>query len=255
MFVVNSCRNDGELAYNGDSLLLFNSPQSSANTTVVSGGGNTTYNVTFGVLKQAAADSDVTLVVDAANSTAKEGVDYTIANKTITLKNGTATGSFPIILLESGATLAGKSIAFKLQSNSLKNANFNQDFKLNISLACPFVNTKFTGNYKVVTDTWQDYNVGDLVPVTPGTAANQIFVRATNDPYVQNGASAYMILTVAADGTFTVVSNTNFVYSAANGGPLAVTGSGKVDRCSGDITINPLNYGNYKNYVFVLKKQ
>ena len=254
-FFINSCGKSDELSFNGDSLLLFTAPQNSDNATVIKGGANTTYNVKFGVLKQVASDSDVTLVVDNTKSTAKEGIDYTIASKTVTLKAGTSTGIIPITLLPGNAILAGKSIVFSLVSNSLKNAGFNQNFTLNVALACPFVNTNFSGNYKVVTDTWQDYAIGDIVPVTAGTAANQVFVRATNDPYVLNGASAYMILTVAADGTFTVVSNTNFVYSAANGGPLAVTGSGTVDKCSGDITINPLNYGNNKNFVFVLKKQ
>ena len=253
MFLVNSCRNDGELAYTGDSLLLFTAPQSSAKAVIASGGGNSVYNVTFGVTKTLESDGDVTLVVDAANSTAKEGVDFTIANKTTTLKAGSATGSIPVTLLESGATLAGKSIAFKLQSNTLKSAKFNQDLKLNITLACDFVNTKFNGNYKVVTDTWEDYAIGDLVPVTPGGAANQVYIRATNNPYLRNsnGATAYMILTVAADGSAVVTSNVPFDY----GSFLApITGSGKVDRCTGDINLSVVNYGNNKNFVLVLKK-
>ena len=251
MFVVNSCRTD-ETSYKGDSLLLFTAPQSSANATVVSGSGSTTYNVTYGVAKQVDSDSDVTLVVDAANSTAKEGVDFTIPNKTVTLKAGTATGSIPVTLLEGGATLAGKSIAFTLKSSVLKNAAFNQNFKLNITLACPFVNTKFNGNYKVVTDTWADYNPGDLVPVTPGGAANQVYVKATNNPYLVNASSAYMILTVSADGSVVITSNTNFDYGG--GFAVAVTGTGSVDRCTGDITLKPINFGNYKNNTFVLKK-
>ena len=254
MFLINSCRGSEELAYNGDSLLLFNAPQNSASATISSGAGTAIYNVTFGVLKQVESDSDVTLVVDAANSTAKEGVDFTIANKTTTLKAGSATGGIPVTILESGATLTAKSIAFKLQSNSLKNAGFNQNFKLNISLTCPFINTKFSGNYTVLTDSWADYMAGDKVPVTPGAAANQIYVRATNNPYISNSATAYMLLTVNADGTFVVTSNQNFEYGA-NGGSLAVTGTGKVNLCSGDINISVLNFGNNKNNQFVLKKQ
>ena len=252
-FLINSCRGDGEVAYNGESLLLFTAPQNSDKVTIVSGGGNATYNVTFGVLKQVATDSDVTLVVDAANSTAKEGVDFTIANKTTSLKAGASAGAIPITLLESGATLAGKSIAFKLQSNTLKNANFNQDFKLNISLACPFVNSKFNGNYKVVTDTWADYSAGDLVPVTPGSNANQVYVRATNNPYLVNSSSAYMILTVSDDGSVVITSNQDFNYGG--GFSVPVTGTGTVDRCSGDINLSAINFGKYKNNKFVLVKK
>jgi hypothetical protein len=251
MFLINSCRSE-ELTYEGDSLLLFNSPQSSANTTVTSGAGNATYNVPFGVVKTVDADSDVTLVVDAANSTAKEGVDFIIPNKTVTLKAGTSTGTVPVTLLETGATLAPKSIAFKLQSNTLKNAAFNQNFKLNYSLACPFVNTKFNGNYKVVTDTWADYATNDLVPVKPGANANEIYIMSTNNPYLVNSATSYMILTVSPEGNVVVTSNQNFDYGG--GFVVPITGTGTVDRCSGDINLSVLNFGTYKNNKFVLKK-
>lgn len=252
VFVVNSCRNDSELAYNGDSLLLFTAPQNSDNTTVTKGGGNKTYNLLFGVLKQVSADSDVTIVVDNAKSTAKEGVDYTFPNKTVTLKAGTSTGVIPITLLPGNATLAGKSIVFSLISNTLKNADFNQKFTLNVMLACPFLNTNFSGNYKVVTDTWADYNPNDIVPVTAGGSANQIYVRATNNPYLVNSATAYMILTVSADGSVVISSNQNFNYGG--GFVVPVTGTGTVDKCSGDISLNPINFGNYKNNTFILKK-
>ena len=253
-FLINSCRGDGEVAYNGDSLLLFNAPQNSDKAFVVQGTGSADYNLMYGVAKQVSADSDVTVEVDKANSTAVEGVDYSIPNKTVTLKAGTATGVIPITLLEGGATLAGKKVAFKLKSNSLTLAKFNQSFVLTLSLTCPFVNTKFTGNYSVVTDTWADYSVGDKVPVTPGATASQVYVRATNNPYLVNPSTSYMILTVAADGTFTLASNPgSFDYGAGGGGILSPIGSGTVDRCSGDINISTLKFGNNAGYKFVLK--
>ena len=249
-----SCRGSEELAYDGNSQLLFSAPQSTATATIASGAGTATYNVPFGVLKQVDSDSDVTLVVDPANSTAVQGVDYNIPNATVTLKAGTATGVIPITLLEGGATLAGKKVAFKLKSNSLTLAKFNQSFVLTLSLTCPFVNTKFTGNYSVVTDTWADYSVGDKVPVTPGATASQVYVRATNNPYLVNPSTSYMILTVAADGTFTLASNPgSFDYGAGGGGILSPIGSGTVDRCSGDINISTLKFGNNAGNKFVLK--
>ncbi|MBC7654299.1 MAG: DUF4843 domain-containing protein, partial [Oligoflexus sp.] len=152
MFLINSCRNDGELAYNGDSLLLFTAPQSSADVLVLVGSGSTNYNITFGVAKQVDADSDVTLVVNKTKSTAVEGVDYTIASKTMTLKAGTSTGSFPIKLLEGGAVQSGKKIAFTLTSSTLKSAAFNQNFTINVSLTCPV--STFVGNFTYTAGFW-----------------------------------------------------------------------------------------------------
>lgn len=252
-FLINSCRGDGEVAYNGDSLLLFNAPQNSDKAFVVQGTGSADYNLMYGVAKQVSADSDVTVEVDKANSTAVEGVDYSIPNKTVTLKAGESRGTILIKLLEGGATRSGKSIVFKLKSNTLKNANFNQDFTLIVALTCPFVNTKFSGNYKVITDTWADYRAGDLVPVTPGSDANQIYIRASNNPYLVNSSTAYMILTVNTDGSVAVTANEIFNYGG--GFKVPVTGSGTIDFCTGDISLDILNFGAYKNNKFVLMKK
>lgn len=173
LFLINSCRYE-ELAYKGDSLLLFNGPQNSDNAFVITGGGDVTYNVPFGVAKQVSADSDVTLVVDTKNSTAVEGTDFTIANKTVTLKAGSAAGTIPVKLLLSGGIQAGKQIVFKLQSNSLKNANFNQVFTLNVSLTCPV--STFVGNFSI-TATFI-YAAGRTVSVSKSpTNNNQLIVK------------------------------------------------------------------------------
>ena len=105
----------------------------------------------------------------------------------------------------------------------------------------------------MVTDTWADYSAGDLVPVTPGSNANQVYVRATNNPYLVNSSSAYMILTVSDDGSVVVTSNQDFNYGG--GFSVPVTGTGTVDRCSGDINLSAINFGKYKNNKFVLVKK
>lgn len=172
MFIINSCRSN-ETIYDGESLLLFTAPQSSAKVLVLVGTGSSNYNIGFGVAKQVDADSDVTLVIDNANSTAKEGVDYTLASKTTTLKAGTSTGSFPIKLLEGGAIQSGKTIAFKLTSTTLKNAVFNQNFTINVSLTCPvssFVG-KFTNTSNYI------YAAGGVYNVVQSGVANQIIVK------------------------------------------------------------------------------
>lgn len=173
MFLINSCRSDGEMAYDGDSLLIFAAPQSSGDVFVLSGSGSTTYDIPFGVLKQSGADSDVTLTVDAANSTAVEGVDFTIPVKTVTLKAGATSGNFVVKLLESGAVQSGKTIAFKLTSGSLTNAAYNQDFMLNVSLTCPI--STFLGDFKN-TESWFNAPNG-IYTVVAGSAANTLVVE------------------------------------------------------------------------------
>ncbi|WP_417427728.1 hypothetical protein [Halpernia sp.] len=171
---INSCTDNDALAYDGDSLLLFSAPQSSADVFVFSGTGSTDYKIPFGVAKQVETDSDVTLVVDAANSTAKEGVDFTIPNKTVTLKAGTATGVFPIKFLEGGATQSGKTVAFKLTSNSLKNAGFNQNFAINVSLTCPVAT--FLGDFTNTESFF--FNPGSVVSIVAApNAQNQLIVK------------------------------------------------------------------------------
>lgn len=170
MFLINSCRSDGEMAYTGDSLLIFTAPQNSADVLVLSGAGSSTYNVPFGIVKQSGSDHDVTLVIDQQKSTAKEGVDYTIAKKTVTLKAGDVAGDFPVKLLESGAVQTGKKIVFTVSSPTLKNASFNQDFTINVSLACPI--SSFVGSF-VNTEAWF-YDPGETFDIEEDTVPNQL---------------------------------------------------------------------------------
>lgn len=251
-FFIASCEGDN-VTYDGESFLHF-SAASSAKVFVKKGSGGENLIVKYGTISGVKGTHNVKLVVDAQNSTAKEGVDFTILNNNVSeIKDGEVVGEFVIKALESGATLAGKKVVFKLQSSTLKNAVFSSAFTLEIALSCPYNQSFFNGNYKVAVDTWEDYVVGDIVPVQPGSAANQIKILASKNAYIANAATAYMILTVNADGTVVVTSNEAFDYGGAN--KFAITGSGKVDFCSGDIDLTVLNYGNYKNYKLQLKKQ
>lgn len=250
-FLIASC--DAEnITYEGESFLHF-PVATSANIYVKKGSGSENITLKYGTINGVKGTHTVKLVVDTQKSTAKEGVDFTIVNSTSEIKDGEVTGEFTVKALESGATLAGKKVVFNLESSTLKNAVFSNAYTLNIALSCPFNQSFFNGNYKVVVDSWEDYVVGDVVPVQPGTAANQVKILATKNPYIANSATAYMILTVNTDGTVTVTSNEAFDYGGAN--KFAITGSGRVDFCTGDIDLTTVNYGNYKNYKLQLKKQ
>ncbi|TMI90169.1 MAG: hypothetical protein E6H06_17595 [Bacteroidetes bacterium] len=63
-------------------------------------------------------------------------------------------------------------------------ANMNTDFEAapdyhmgmrwNVFAPCLWDNSPFTGQFTVITDTWQDYSPGEKVDVRPGPGANQI---------------------------------------------------------------------------------
>lgn len=111
----------------------------------------------------------------------------------------------------------------------------------------------FEGNYTVTEDAWADYAVGDVIPVeyNPEDGPYTFRILSTNNPYIANTNSAYMLVTVnPEDGTATVASNESFDY----GVPIDVTGSGSVGTCTGSINLS-LNFPGYAtNQAFNLVK-
>ena len=97
----------------------------------------------------------------------------------------------------------------------------------------------FEGDYTVTADAWADYAVGDIVPVefNPEDGTYTFRVLATNNPYIENPDTAFMLVTVnPEDGTATVTSNEPFDYG---GGDLTeVSGTGSVGTCTGSINLS-----------------
>ncbi|NML58011.1 hypothetical protein [Chryseobacterium cheonjiense] len=251
VFALNSCKDDAEV-YEGQPYLHFNKG-TRGEAVVTQGTGSTTVNIDFGTVSALEGSAQVKLVVDTSVSNAVEGVDFQIVNQNTTVNAGQIEGKFQVKLLEAGATVAPKVIVFKLQSSSIPNATFDQTYILQYTKACPFNITPFSGTYKVVSDTWQDYEPGDLITVQQGPAPNQFKILADNNIYISNSATAYMLVTVANDGTITVQSNEAFNYGAPTGS-LNVSGSGKVNFCTGSIDITTINYGSNAGYKFSLVK-
>jgi len=124
---------------------------------------------------------------------------------------------------------------------------------------CAFTAAASAGTYKVTTDTWVDYSIGDLIPVTAGPGANQIsFIM-----YPGAGAGGTNIVPTIVDvdpltGAATIKLQTTGYYGAATPGNLTkVSGSGFVFSCTGVINLNvTINVGgsNYAGYVWTIKK-
>ncbi|MDW9380869.1 hypothetical protein [Chryseobacterium sp. JV558] len=236
--MISACSERDDAVYDGDNFVSFGAESSEA--TVVKGTTSREVAVVYTTLSEARQNTEVKIAVDAANSTAVEGVDFKILNKTDNLPAGQKVGSFKIQLLESGALETQKKITFKI-SSSVPNATFNQTHTLSYSLECPFNMSGFTGTYKVVTDTWEDYSPGDMITIQPGPAANQFKILSTNNPYISNPTTSYMLVTVQNNGNITVASNQPFLYDAPTGS-MSLTGTGTVNFCTSGINISALTF-------------
>ncbi|WP_165790440.1 DUF4843 domain-containing protein [Chryseobacterium sp. MYb7] len=250
VFFLNSCK-DETAVYEGDSYLHFNQG-TRGEAIVTEGTGSKIVEIEFGTVHPLPGSAQVKLVVDPSTSTAIEGTDFQIVNQNLTVNAGQISAKFQVKLFESGATVNPKAITFKLQSSSVANATFDQTYSLTYTKACLFTIAPFTGTYKVKVDSWKDYSVGDEVPVQQGPGANQFKILSTNNPALLNAATSYMLVTVANDGSVVVTSNQPFNYGGTD--IFAVTGTGRVKFCTGDIDITSLAFGSNTGYKFSLSK-
>lgn len=168
--------------------------------------------------------------------------DKLLISTDITLKNGTVIKMFT----DKGVKLYGADI-----SNSLQ-FTVSQTY----TMACPILNAStFNGDYKVTQDDWADYAKGDIVPVVydPAFGTFKFKILNTNNPYIGNPDTSYMIVTIdPVTANVTVTSNETWDY----GVPITVTGKGTVSACTGDINLK-LNFdpGYASNQTFNLVKK
>jgi uncharacterized protein YsxB (DUF464 family) len=133
-------------------------------------------------------------------------------------------------------------------------AFFSSPFEYTVPVVCPLSNASlFNGDYKVVVDAWQDYAIGQIIPVVynPADGLYTFRILNTQNPYIYNPDTSYMICVVNPK-TFEVkvTANEEFDYGPGYG---ATTGKGTVDSCTGDINV-VLAFGPYGGYAFKLKK-
>ena len=130
---------------------------------------------------------------------------------------------------------------------------FSSPFQYSVQFFCTLDDASvFNGNYIVTNDAWADYGVGDVVPVQ-FVSGYKFRILTTNNPYIDNQATAYMEVTInPADGSATVTSNECLNYPGF--ACLDITGSGSVGTCTGDINL-VLDFGSYTDNGFSLVKQ
>jgi hypothetical protein len=133
---------------------------------------------------------------------------------------------------------------------------FSSPYSYSVQFACPLtdVDPLFTGTYEVTFDAWADYEEGDEIEVVADDTDPLSFrILSTNNPFIANPDTSYMLVTINPDdGSVTVSSNECFDYGP--GFCLDVIGTGTVGTCTGDINLT-LDFGGFTNNGFNLVKQ
>lgn len=136
---------------------------------------------------------------------------------------------------------------------------YNMALSWHATAVCAFVAAAAAGTYKVVTDTWVDYSLGSLVPVSAGPGANEVnFIMY---PGSQAGGIDQVAVIVDVDPVTdiaTIKSQATGYYGAATPPNLVtLTGTGYVFSCTGFMTFNmTINVGGtpYAGYVFQIQQ-
>lgn len=197
------------------------------------------------------------------------GATYGLPQTTYSLTYGEALTALGLtadqIEGEDGMTVAWTLFLTDGRSYAAKDANgniaaiggyYSSPFLVPIVFKCGLTDTStlFNGDFTVTFDEWEDYGVGDAIPVTPDPGDPLSFrILATNNPFINNAATAYWTVTVTdSDGNVTVQSNEDFDYGG--GFVVSVTGTGKINTCTGDIDIS-LDFSDaYPGYQLTLVK-
>lgn len=136
---------------------------------------------------------------------------------------------------------------------------YNFAFSWTATAVCPYSEANTVGTYKITTDTWVDYGIGEPIAVTAGPGANQINFQMYPGPGAGGTAIVNTVVDVdPATGTATIKAQKTGYYGANTPGNLVtVSGTGFVFSCTGVITLKvTINVGgsDYAGYSFALKK-
>lgn len=223
----------------------FGSPVASINIYLATG-SNTFDPAGWKLIKNVPYSGVTTLTVSTAEIAAalapgaiEPGNKYTLQNEVVT---------------KDGRKFSNANTPTSYQSFPAYNMALNWD----ATAVCAFDAAASAGTYKVVTDTWVDYNPGDLITVTAGPGANQLSFL-TYPSTVIGGSTDNVPTVVDVDpttGAATIAEQSTGHY---NGGVATkVSGSGFVFSCTGGINLTiDVTYGTdlYTGQTFVLQKQ
>lgn len=199
------------------------------------------------VLSSATPDGDYYVVADFyAAEDATFDIDLTLTFDQVGVING-QTHTFPGALNGNNQCSSVYYVLAKI-TKSGDSYSFEE-----IGTNSPVVATSFVGTATITADDWADYAIGDPIEFEAGANDQEFWIRAYDNPYISNPATAYMIVTVdPATGDATVSSNEPFDYGQGPEG--GVSGYGSVNACAGTvqlfITYDLTVFGIYGEYEF-----
>ncbi len=125
------------------------------------------------------------------------------------------------------------------ESNLINSPAMNSAMKFSIIVACAsHVAADMPGMWTVVQDDWADYAPGDQIEVVAGPDDHTFHILATNNPFISNPDTAYMIITVDDAGTvIEATSNEPFNFGPLIVPEAAAGGGGLVFSCVGVIDL------------------
>jgi hypothetical protein len=153
------------------------------------------------------------------------------------------------VLYNEITTASGKTISIANMSSSFEpEPAYNMAMRWTVTAPCKYDQTVFTGDFTVITDTWQDFNPGEKVKVEPGPGANQITITAFPSPAYGTNRKGYVLdvnpSTSAVTGRSQVIGD-YFPFSPG-GAPfpdvtMTVT-AGNVNSCNRTIDLTGVKF-------------
>ncbi len=224
---------------------VYGSPIASVNIYLAT--GDALDSKTWKLIKNVPFTDSATLVVTTAEiaaalapTTIQPGNQYVLQNEAVT-KDGR------------------KFSAANTPTNFTSFPAYNFAFSWTATAVCPYSQANTVGTYKITTDTWVDYGIGEPIAVAAGPGANQINFQMYPGPGAGGSAIVNTVVDVdPATGTATIKAQKTGYYGANTPGNLVtVSGTGFVFSCTGVITLKvTINVGgsDYAGYSFALKK-
>lgn len=174
------CSREDEKVYDGDKQLHF-LDKNEVDEFVLLNTNSKDVSIPYGTMGPVTGNHTVKLVVDAANSTAVEGTDFTIVKGTDELSNGENGGEFEVRINEPAFGTA-KKVVFKISSTTLPNAVYNQSYVLNWKLQCMFSDLIGSSVFEN-TGWWLDGGSQSVIfELDNATNPTKIFVRNFFEP-------------------------------------------------------------------------
>jgi hypothetical protein len=206
-------------------LVISTTPDNAGDVGVADGSGSESF-----VLESTDADGDYYVVADfyAAEDEINADLNLTLQFDQVGVING-QTHEFASALNTSNSCSSVYYVLAKI-TKSGDSYTFEELGEKSPVTAAPFIGTATV----VSDDDWADYAPGDTVEIEAGANAQEFWIRAYDNPYIANTATAYWIVTVdPLTGSVTVAANEFFDF----GVPIDINGTGTVNACTGLIEL------------------